>query len=322
MTFLGFGLKSLHFAGRQSQAQTSILTYGAKPPHHLCPTPSLTHDFVHTPSLTHHLSHATLSPTIFYAPLCHRPSFTDHLSQTIFHTPLFHHLSPHHPSHTTLSHTIFHRIIFHTHTQLCRTPSFTTPSFTHNFVTQHLSPHHISHTTLSHTIFHTPLCHTLSFTHNFHTHQLSHTTLSHTHTHHLSLPHTIFHIQLGHTQLCFTSRSSTTSFVFPSLPVPATTFGAHYWKKLPCGVIRSFNYILYLKNEFFKLTEGYTPRPVSYTHSFNAKRVFACILFCSYPCFSFSFDACAFVGTMIALNLAIRGGILLFKSNFLHYCQM
>ena len=64
-------------------------------------------------------------------------------------------------------------------------------------------------------------------------------------------------------------------------------------------------FILYLKNEFFKLTEGYTPRPVSYTHSFNAKRVFACILFCSYPCFSFSFDACACVGTMIALNLAI-----------------
>ena len=46
-------------------------------------------------------------------------------------------------------------------------------------------------------------------------------------------------------------------------------------------------------------------RPVSYTHFFNAKRVFACILFCSWPCFSFSFDACAFVGTMIALNLAI-----------------
>ena len=68
-----------------------------------------------------------------------------------------------------------------------------------------------------------------------------------------------------------------------------------------------FPFILYLKNEFFKLTEGYTPRPVLYTQSFNAKRVFA-ILFCSYPCFSFSFDACAFVGTMIALNLALRGG--------------
>ena len=64
----------------------------------------------------------------------------------------------------------------------------------------------------------------------------------HTHTPHLSSSHTIFHIQLCHTQLCFTSRSSTTSFVFPSFPVPATTFGAHYWKKLPCGVIRSFNF--------------------------------------------------------------------------------
>ena len=59
------------------------------------------------------------------------------------------------------------------------------------------------------------------------------------------------------------------------------------------------------KNEFFNITEGYAPRPVTYTHFFNAKRVFACILFCSWPCSSFSFDACAFVGTMIALNLAI-----------------
>ena len=66
-----------------------------------------------------------------------------------------------------------------------------------------------------------------------------------------------------------------------------------------------FLFILYLTNEFFKLTERYTPRPVSYTHSFNARRVFACILSCSYPCFSFSFDAFAFVGTMISLNLAI-----------------
>ena len=66
-----------------------------------------------------------------------------------------------------------------------------------------------------------------------------------------------------------------------------------------------FLFILYLTNEFFKLTERYAPRPVSYTHSFNARRVFACILFCSYPCFSFSFDAFAFVGTIISLNLAI-----------------
>ena len=37
------------------------------------------------------------------------------------------------------------------------------------------------------------------------------------------------------------SRSFTTSFVFPSFPVPAKTIEAHYWKKLTCGVIRSFN---------------------------------------------------------------------------------
>ena len=42
---------------------------------------------------------------------------------------------------------------------------------------------------------------------------------------------------------CLTSRSST-SFVFPSFPVPATTFVAHFWTKLTCGVIRSFNLTL------------------------------------------------------------------------------
>ena len=39
------------------------------------------------------------------------------------------------------------------------------------------------------------------------------------------------------------SRSFTTSFVFPSSPVPAKTIEAHYWKKLTCGAIRSFNLI-------------------------------------------------------------------------------
>ena len=113
------------------------------------------------------------------------PSFTHNfvthsLSHTIFVT--------HSVSRTTLSHTLFHtlslsRTIFHT--QLCHTPSFT-----HNFVA-----HSLSHTALSHTIFHTQLCHTPSFTHDFITHNSSHTTF-------------------------LTSRSSTTSFVFPSFPVP------------------------------------------------------------------------------------------------------
>ena len=41
------------------------------------------------------------------------------------------------------------------------------------------------------------------------------------------------------------SRSFTTSFVFPSFSDPATTFETHYWKKLTCGVIRSFNVMLW-----------------------------------------------------------------------------
>ena len=99
----------------------------------------------------------------------------------------------------------------------------------------------VTHTTLSHTLFHT---------HNFHTHHLSHTTLSqplfHTQlchaptffvTRHIS--HTLYHTQLFTYNLFYFSilhHLLCLSF----LPRPATTFVAHYWKKLTCGVIRSF----------------------------------------------------------------------------------
>ena len=100
-----------------------------------------------------------------------------------------------------LPHTIFH-------TPLCHTPLCHTPSFTHNF---HTHTHTIFHTKLCH--IHHFLCRTPSFTYRFVTHNSSHTT-------------------------CFTSRSSTTSFVSPSFPVPSTTFVAvaHYWKKLLVGL--------------------------------------------------------------------------------------
>ena len=213
--------------------------------HTICHTPSLSHAIFHTLSfthrfVTHHLSHITLSPhTIFHTPLCDTPSFTapfvthhlsqhfvtDHLShtlQTIFHTPSLPHtiFATHHLSHTTLSHTIFDttsltHTIFHTHRHR--------PFFTH----------HLSHTTLSHTIFDTP-----SFTHNFVTHHLS--------PHHLS--QTIFHHTIFHADNFVTHHlSSTSSFVFPSFPVPATTFLAHYWKKLTCGVIQSFYFSLCIR---------------------------------------------------------------------------
>ena len=112
-----------------------------------------------------------------------------------------------------------------------------------DFSTWHLGTLHI--VLLPHTIFHTPLCHTPSFTHNFHTHThtIFHTKLCHIHHFLCRTPsHFVTH-NSSHTT-CFTSRSSTTSFVFPSFPLPSTTFVtvAHYWKKLTCGVIRSFSF--------------------------------------------------------------------------------
>ena len=64
-------------------------------------------------------------------------------------------------------------------------------------------------------------------------------------TYHFTYTHTYTHIHTYiHTIL--PSRSFTTSFVFPSFPVPAKTIEAHFRKKLTCGVIRSFNLQIYL----------------------------------------------------------------------------
>ena len=196
--------------------------------HTIFHTPSLLRTFFHTIIVTHHLSHTTLST----------PSFTDSL---VTHTH----------THTTLSHTIFH-------TQLCHTPSFTdsfithhlshtnfvthllrhTPSFTHSLIA-HTIFH--THTTLPHTIFHTnthtQLCHTQHCHTPTHTHHLSYVTLSHAHNNFVthSSSHTF-------TYKFSTDRSSTTSFVYPSFPVPLELFVSAYWKKWTCGDIRSFNF--------------------------------------------------------------------------------
>ena len=55
--------------------------------------------------------------------------------------------------------------------------------------------------------------------------------------------------QLCYTQLFtynfLTRRASTTSFVYPSFPVPLELFVPAYWKKLTCGVVRSFTCIVF-----------------------------------------------------------------------------
>ena len=73
----------------------------------------------------------------------------------------------------------------------------------------------------------TSLSHTPSFTRNF---------VTHTHTYIHTYVYAYYLFTYFHTQ------SFTISFVFPSFPVPARTFEAQYWKKLTCGVIRSFNF--------------------------------------------------------------------------------
>jgi len=93
---------------------------------------------------------------------------------------------------------------------------------------------------------------TVARSHHFHTHHLSRATLSHTYTYIHTYVRTYIHTYVRtyvhtyvHAYYLFTyfhTQSFTASFVFPSFPVPATTFEAQYWKKLTCGVIRSFNF--------------------------------------------------------------------------------
>ena len=125
--------------------------------------------------------------------------------------------------------------------------------------------HTYIHTIFSHTIF---LCHTRSFTYNFaprnsFNFSILHHLLClsflprpattfvahgpHTHTPHTQLITTqLPHAQLTHTRVpCCTRQSFTISFLFPAFPMPSLTSFRACWKKLTCGVIRSFNFNIY-----------------------------------------------------------------------------
>ena len=153
---------------------------------------------------------------------------------------------------------VLHLFRCSTHTQLCHTHHLPHTTLSHTIFHTHLGYNHLSHTSLSHTIFHTQRYHTPSSTHIFVTHQLSHTSWLHTIFATHPLPHT--HTQLFHMQHCHTPsfthnfsthNSSHTTFLVSSiihhlpclscLPHPAATLCSDYWKKLTCGVIRSFN---------------------------------------------------------------------------------
>ena len=119
---------------------------------------------------------------------------------------------------------------------------------------------------------HTSLSHTPSFTRNFVTHIHIHTFIhTYLHTYIRTYVHTDIHTYV-HAYYLFTyfhTQSFTTSFVFPSFSDPATTFETHYWKKLTCGVIRSFNLVFYIRA--FNLLYG----PPSKT---NVWQYFNCVI--------------------------------------------
>ena len=159
--------------------------------------------------------------------LCHRQSF----AQLLRHTQLLCHTQLCHIQLGTLCHT--HTIFL---TQLCHTQLFHT------------------HTTLSEAIFHTQLCHTHSLSRTSLSHTLSHT-ICHTHS---FVTHTIFYTQIC--QSCVRMQLLKLSILhhlhcpFCFLRAASTTF-SDYWKKLTCGVLRSFNCLCML---MLDLVFGYT----------------------------------------------------------------
>ena len=167
-------------------------------------------------------------------------------------------------THTTLSH------ISCTHTQLCHTflsrTTLSHISFTHNLVTHT----HNSFTQLCHT--HTQLFHTRnfvthnSFTRNFVTYpSFTRNTFTYTNLH----AHT--HTTLPHTAL-LPNPACTISFIFPVFPISFSHLLGDYWKKLTCGVIRSFNFLIYIK---------YSP-PVIFWQDIFKYIVLICFIFFQY----------------------------------------
>ena len=153
-----------------------------------------------------------------------------------------HHFVTHNP-HTTLSQIPFtHNFVTHT--------TLSHKTLPHNFVTDSFHTQ-LRHTTLSHTtthnsfntqLFHTQFCnihlfHIQSFTHKFVTYNsFTHNTFTYTNLH------------TGDPQHCHTHSSFTQpgwlapSPFLPAFPISYSHLLGNHWKKLTCGVARSFNF--------------------------------------------------------------------------------
>jgi hypothetical protein len=85
--------------------------------------------------------------------------------------------------------------------------------------------------------------------------------------------------------------SSTSSFVFPSIPVPAATFLANYWKKLTCGAFRSFFYVSH-RRWIGAMHSWCRPAPCFHGPSHELCKVLRCFPFAFSGVWCFGFLPC------------------------------
>ena len=141
-------------------------------------------------------------------------------------------------THNSFIHTNFNTQLFHM--QICHAHISFTHKLEHTHTSTHnSSTHNLLHTILSHTavhtkLFYTQLLHTLPFTRDSFTHNIV------THTQPFLVTHT--HHSFTHSSITYSSFTQPVFRHLISFPIQFSHLFWACWKKLACGVIRSFNY--------------------------------------------------------------------------------
>ena len=219
---------STHNLSPQNLLTHNLSTHNSQLAHTTCPHTTCPHTTSPHTTCPHTTCHHTTSPHTIY-------SHTTSPHTTCHHTT---------SSHTTYSHTTCQPTqltptqLLHTQlvtTQLTHTQLLHTPLVTTQLAHTQLAHTQLVHTQLAHTqLVHTPLTHTQLT-------QLCHIQLFHTHN---TFTHTNLHTQHCRTQL-FHPTCLAPSPLLPAFPISFSHLLGDHWKKLICGVIRSFYFICF-----------------------------------------------------------------------------
>ena len=164
---------------------------------------------------------------------------------TVAHSRHFH---THHLSRAALSHAYMHtctHTCMHACMHTCKHANMHTCIHAYMHTCIHAYMHTCIHTCI-HAYIHAHI-HTYIQTDRQTDRQTDIHTYRHTHIHTYIHTYVRTYVHAYYLFTYFHTQSFTTSFVFPSFPVPATTFETQYWKKLTCGVIRSFNWSVFAR---------------------------------------------------------------------------